>query len=131
MLEVASRDVTWTYGSTNRHRGNFGFQAADERGALAVEQLRHGESVCHLQPYGADATYVKLVGILAQGCVVLLDEVPANLVLGQIVGRSGGGGGVGAFRRRRRRGVLLVVIKITVCSHDAGFASLPNCLRKA
>jgi len=32
------------------------------------------------------ATYVEPVGALAEGCVVLLDKVPADLVLGDLVG---------------------------------------------
>lgn len=65
---------------------------------------------------------MKLLGVLAQSGVVLLDEVPADLILGQglvLVLGSGGssGGGLGC---RAGRCVLVAVINITVCCHDCG-----------
>ncbi len=47
---------------------------------------------------------MKLLGRLAQSGVVLLDEVPANLILGQVAVSRGVGGGV---NRAGGRGVLL------------------------
>jgi hypothetical protein len=32
-------------------------------------------------------SYIEALGALAEGCVVLLDKVPANLVLGDLGGR--------------------------------------------
>lgn len=63
---------------------------------------------------------MKLLGVLAQGGVVLLDEVPADLILGQgLVLALGSSGGSGVGRRAGRR-VLFAVINITVCCHDCG-----------
>jgi len=43
-------------------------------------------------------TYVKLLWRLAQRGVVLLDKVPANLVLGEIIARGASGSGVSRNR---------------------------------
>ncbi len=65
---------------------------------------------------------MKLVRGLAQSCVVLLDKVPADLVLREVAG--GGASSIRRFDRRcgsillgRSSQVLVRVIKITVGSH--------------
>jgi hypothetical protein len=76
--------------------------------------------------YGIEKTYVELLGRLAQGVVVLLDKVPANLILGQVaVGRSGsgsraiGGGGSGSCLLLACRFLVLVLLgDVTVGGHD-------------
>jgi hypothetical protein len=65
-------------------------------------------------------THVKLVWVLAQGSVVLLDKVPANLILrwGAVRGgcvRSRSGVGWGAARLPP----LLLVVCVAVCCHGA------------
>src|SRR3569833_1895811 len=63
---------------------------------------------------------MKLLGVLAQGSIVLLNKVPANLVLREVSGGGArgacglGGGGHGGPC------VLVLVIKITVCCHGCG-----------
>jgi hypothetical protein len=66
-----------TYLSSDRDLGNLGFPALDELGALAVEEM-------------------KLLGCLAQGHVVLFDEVPRDLVLGEVFIGLGGRRSVGS-----------------------------------
>lgn len=92
------------------------------------------ESACHRRAGGGLAgqwgpwarlgcrdTYVKLLGGLAQGGVVLLDKVPANLILGKIAVARCGTGGLGGGRGGRVRVggalVLLLVGKVTVRRH--------------
>lgn len=71
-------------------------------------------------------TYVELLRRLAQGGVVLLNEVPANLILGQVaVGRGGGcsgaiGGGSGGscLLLVGRFFELVLLGEVTVGGHD-------------
>ena len=65
---------------------------------------------------GERATYVKLLWRFAQGCVVLLDKVPANFVLGEIA--VGGGTRIGAsISSLFAVFVLLLLDEVTVRSH--------------
>lgn len=99
--------------------GDLGFESVHELRLLSVEELR-GESEVSNKQKAADemacpqsreadgsATYMELLRVFAQGQVVLLDEVPADLILGQVavVGAAGVGGR------------LLRVINITVGRH--------------
>lgn len=69
---------------------------------------------------------MELLRRLAQSGVVLLDEVPANLILGQIaVGRSGsgsgtigGGGSRSCLLLASRFFVLILLAEVTVGGHD-------------
>lgn len=67
------------------------------------------------------ATYVELARVLAQGSVVLLNEVPANLILGG--GRRVVGSTLRSVGRNGRCGsiLLLLVVAIAVCCHIDGF----------
>lgn len=68
---------------------------------------------------------MELLGVLAQGGVVLLDEVPADLIVGEglvLALGSGGSIGRGGVGCRAGRRVLVAVINITVCCHDCGGA---------
>lgn len=82
---------------------------------LAQEPLR----LVTISPY----TYVELASVLAQGGVVLLDEVPADLILGVRGGRRGlrGLGSVGRVVGRlgigRSSAILLLVHSVSVCCH--------------
>lgn len=62
---------------------------------------------------------MKLAGVLAQSSVVLLDKVPADLVLGGgrrvVVGTLGGVG-----RNRACGSKLLLVVGVAVCCHNDG-----------
>lgn len=71
------------------------------------------------------STYVKLLGGLAQGGVVLLNEVPANLVVGELatvrvgLGRSVNAGW-GSRVSLEGTLVLLLLTKAAVGGHDCG-----------
>lgn len=76
------------------------------------------------------ATYVKLLRRLAQGGVVLLNEVPANLVLGEVAVSAGGAGGIARGRSAHEllRGglVLLLVSEVAVGGHGCSRRSFPG-----
>lgn len=55
------------------------------------------------------ATYVKLLGRLAQGGVVLLNEVPTDLILTEVGVRSRRGGGISGSSDGRLIGIALVL----------------------
>ena len=87
--------------------------AGDELGALVVKELAGGLAGDGLVGGAAHGrTYIEALGALAEGGVVLLDEVPADLVLGDLgraavvaglalgsLGSVAGGGGVVGLRR--------------------------------
>jgi hypothetical protein len=60
-------------------------------------------------------TYVKLVRVLAQGGVVLLDKVPSNLVLGQVAAGGAAAGGGGRVRDGGRHRVGLGYVGTVGC----------------
>ncbi len=71
------------------------------------------------------STYVKLLGRFAKSCVILLDKVPANLILREVGGggRAGGVWGLGGRRGSRvgvRDQVVILVVEIAVGGHGCG-----------
>lgn len=54
---------------------------------------------------------------LAKGCVVLLDEVPTNLVLSEVASRAACARGIHYCRCRSPQLVGGAMINITVCRH--------------
>lgn len=74
-----------TYLSTNRNIGNLSLHSVNELGTLSIEQLRPKSVSRPSRKWGRLKTYMELIRILAQGSVVLLDKVPANLILAQVV----------------------------------------------
>lgn len=68
-------------------------------------------------------TYVKLLWRLAQGCVILLNKVPADFILGKIavgIGTSSGSSSrVGSL-------VLLLGGEVTVCGHGCHLLDDPT-----
>lgn len=73
-------------------------------------------------------TYVELVGVLAHGGVVLLDEEPANLIFG-VAGSLRGFGGNG-WRRVGWSGssgaILLLVVDAVRCHRVCSISHKPN-----
>jgi hypothetical protein len=75
-------------------------------GALVVVELIPKRQPVPFLYTNALTTHVKLLGCAAQSGVVLLDEVPSDLILGDLGLRSSGGGGVGGGS-----GCLVVVLR--------------------
>ena len=110
--------VDQPYLAANRHVGNFSLNSAHELRAFSIEKLRV-VSVNSANDQ-ENMTYVELLRRLAQGSVVLLNKVPADLIFGEIVagtGRVGGIDGCGSGVLIGGALVLLLVGEVAVCSH--------------
>lgn len=107
-----------TYLSSNGNIDELSLETLNKLRLLVVEELPQCQSMApvFLMVDCLHCTYVELGRVLAQGGVVLLDKVPANLILGRVVAGAGGrvslGGGC-------RSSVLLLVTGVAVCCHGA------------
>ncbi len=81
-----------TYWAAKSDWRDLGLLTIDELRLLAVEKLRT-LSIVRRRTSGwtVAKTYMELLRRLAQGGVVLLDEVPADLILGQVLVAGIGG----------------------------------------
>lgn len=98
-----------TYLSADGHWSNLRLHSVHKLTALAVEKLSNMSVTVAVGVYSQVQTHVKLLWGLAHGCVELLDEVPANLVLADIMSIAR----VGGLLSR-----TLLEINITVRRHD-------------
>lgn len=78
-----------TYRSTDGDISNLSFESRDELGALSIEKLTL-LAIALTDGPRLEIAYMKLLRGLAQGSVVLLNKIPGNFFLGQIIaGRIG------------------------------------------
>lgn len=70
-----------TYTSSHSDGSHDGFETRDRLRTLAIVEL---PGSANQDPNQRLTTYMQLLGTLAQGRIVLLDKVPAHLVLGKV-----------------------------------------------
>ena len=99
-----------THMAANVDISNLGLLAINKLRAFSVEQLQLSATLPpYTQLFDVFTTHMKLLRVLAEGGVILLHKIPANLVLGEVgVGSAGSrslhpirGGGLAGHRRNR------------------------------
>jgi hypothetical protein len=70
-----------THLSADSDLGRYSLLAIYELGSLAVEELETSISAVSWSTSSTGKTYVKLLWVFTQSCVILLDEEPSNLIL--------------------------------------------------